>query len=60
MDASDICDALKTQFTSMTFDGLTGDSMTWELPVLFPRLLRLLSSRTALTLLCNSGTAHVN
>ena len=30
MDASDICDALKTQFTSMTFDGLTGDSMTWD------------------------------
>ena len=30
MDASDVCDALKTQFTSMTFDGLTGDSMTWD------------------------------
>ena len=30
MDASDICDALKTQFTSMTFDGLTGSSMTWD------------------------------
>ena len=30
MDASDICDALKAQFTSMTFDGLTGDSMTWD------------------------------
>ena len=30
MDASDICDALKTQFTTMTFDGLTGDSMTWD------------------------------
>ena len=56
MDASDICDALKDQFTSMTFDGLTGDSMTWDAPALFPRLLRLLSSRTALTLLCNSGT----
>ena len=30
MDASDVCDALKTQFTSMTFDGLTGDGMTWD------------------------------
>ena len=30
MDASDICDALKAQFTSMTFDGLTGDGMTWD------------------------------
>ena len=30
MDASDICDALKTQFTTMSFDGLTGDSMTWD------------------------------
>ena len=25
-----ICDALKTQFTSMTFDGLTGTGMTWD------------------------------
>ena len=30
MDASEICDALKTQFTSMTFDGLTGTGMTWD------------------------------
>ena len=30
MDASDICDALKDQFTSMTFDGLTGEGMTWD------------------------------
>ena len=30
MDASDICDALKTQFTTMSFDGLTGDSLTWD------------------------------
>ena len=30
MDASDICDALKAQFTSMTFDGLTGEGMTWD------------------------------
>ena len=30
MDASDVCDALKAQFTSMTFDGLTGDGMTWD------------------------------
>ena len=30
MDASDVCDALKAQFTSMTFDGLPGDGMTWD------------------------------
>lgn len=30
MDASEICDAFKTQFTSMTFDGLTGTGMTWD------------------------------
>lgn len=30
MDASEICDALKTQFTSMTFNGLTGTGMTWD------------------------------
>lgn len=30
MDASEICDALKTQYTSMTFDGLTGTGMTWD------------------------------
>ncbi len=30
MSASDICDALIGQFTSMTFDGLTGEGMTWD------------------------------
>ena len=30
MDASDICEALKAQFTSTTFDGLTGEGMTWD------------------------------
>ena len=30
MDASEICEALKTQFTSMSFDGLTGTGMTWD------------------------------
>ena len=30
MDASDICDALKAQFTTMSFDGLTGEGMTWD------------------------------
>ena len=30
MDASDICEALKAQFTSRTFDGLTGEGMTWD------------------------------
>ena len=30
MDASEICEVLKTQFTSMSFDGLTGESMTWD------------------------------
>ena len=29
MDHSAICDAMVAQFTSMTFDGLTGASMTW-------------------------------
>ena len=27
---SDTCDALIEQFTSMTFDGLTGEGMTWD------------------------------
>lgn len=30
MSASEICDLMIAQFTSMTFDGLTGDAMTWE------------------------------
>ena len=30
MSASDLCDALKTQITGLTFDGLTGDGMTWD------------------------------
>ena len=30
MSASDICDALKGQFTSMTFNGLTGQNVTWS------------------------------
>ena len=30
MSASEICDALKDSFTSMTFDGLTGTGMTWD------------------------------
>ncbi len=29
MSASDICDALTKQFTSMTFNGLTGQNVTW-------------------------------
>lgn len=29
MSASDLCDLLIGQFTSMTFDGLTGEGMTW-------------------------------
>ncbi len=29
MSAQDICDAMVTQFTSMTFNGLTGSEMTW-------------------------------
>ena len=29
MSASDICDKLVAQFTAMTFDGLTGEGMTW-------------------------------
>lgn len=30
MSASDICDKLMGEFTSMTFDGLTGEGMTWD------------------------------
>ncbi len=30
MSASDICDALVGQFTSMTFNGLTGQNVTWS------------------------------
>lgn len=30
MSASEICEALKASFTSMTFDGLTGAGMTWD------------------------------
>ena len=30
MSASDLREALKTQITGMTFDGLTGDGMTWD------------------------------
>ena len=30
MSASEICEALKAQYTSMTFDGLTGEGMTWD------------------------------
>ncbi|MCR5066547.1 MAG: ABC transporter substrate-binding protein [Erysipelotrichaceae bacterium] len=30
MSASDICDALVKQFTSMPFDGLTGAGVTWK------------------------------
>ena len=29
MSAADICAILVEQFTSMSFDGLTGDGMTW-------------------------------
>ena len=30
MSAEEICDAMVAQFTSMTFDGLTGAGMTWD------------------------------
>ena len=30
MSASELCDLLVGQFTSMTFDGLTGEGMTWD------------------------------
>ncbi len=29
MSAADLCDAMIAQFTTMTFDGLTGEGMTW-------------------------------
>ena len=30
MTAEQLCDLMIEQFTSMTFDGLTGDGMTWD------------------------------
>lgn len=30
MSAADLCEVMKAQFTSMTFDGLTGEGMTWD------------------------------
>ena len=30
MSAEELCDLMIQQFTSMTFDGLTGDGMTWD------------------------------
>ena len=30
MSASDLCDAMIKQFSSMTFDGLTGAGMKWD------------------------------
>ena len=30
MSAEDLCDKMVEQFTSMTFDGLTGEGMTWD------------------------------
>ncbi|MDD2993324.1 MAG: ABC transporter substrate-binding protein [Pygmaiobacter sp.] len=30
MNAADICEALKTQIITMSFDGLTGTNMTWD------------------------------
>ena len=30
MSAEDLCDKMIEQFTSMTFDGLTGEGMTWD------------------------------
>lgn len=30
MSASDLCDKMVEQFTSMSFDGLTGEGMTWD------------------------------
>ena len=30
MSAEELCAAMIEQFTTMTFDGLTGDGMTWD------------------------------
>jgi branched-chain amino acid transport system substrate-binding protein len=30
MDASTICDALKTAITEISVDGLTGEGITWD------------------------------
>lgn len=30
MSAEELCDLMIEQFTTMTFDGLTGEGMTWD------------------------------
>ena len=30
MSNEELCDAMIEQFTSMTFNGLTGENMTWD------------------------------
>ena len=30
MSAEELCDLMIQQFTSMTFNGLTGENMTWD------------------------------
>ena len=30
MSASELCDLMIEQFTTMTFNGLTGSNMTWD------------------------------
>ena len=54
MSAEDLCDKMIEQFTSMTFDGLTGEGMTWDETGAVSKSRRAWLSRTALTLVCKT------
>ena len=44
MSVSDICEAMKTAMTEITFDGLTGDEMTWDVdgePTKAPKAMKI-------------------
>ena len=49
MSPADLCTKMIEQFTSMTFDGLTGTGMTWNEQGQVTKSRRAWSSRTALT-----------
>ena len=46
MSVSDICEAMKTAMTEITFDGLTGDGMTWSAdgePTKAPKAMKIVN-----------------
>lgn len=50
MSNSDICEAMKTAMTSISFDGLTGTGMTWSAdgePAKAPKAVQIVISETA-------------